>query len=326
MTILFVGNEDIDFGVQSGLSVVTDGGTSPITRCAVRAYAGESITTPSGFDDQTELWLHFQGSQSAVTASFGGPLFGIMKPDGTMAVALNGVTAGSPMTVNFQYSNGAGGIISSPNFTMGDRLVPYDLHVKISGTTIFIELFQDGELLVTVTDTLTAGYTMGDIFFRSNKWGNSAYVLSPSEVVVATVTTIGMRVFTRQPTGNGGETGFTGSYTDVDEVTVSGATDQITTNTPNTRSSFTRASITLTGTQVIRAVVVSAMGNSFDNSIDELNVFVRKSGVNYDGPAKALTPGNSRCNTIWETDPATGVAWDTSLVTGTTLEFGVRVS
>lgn len=131
---------------------------------------------------------------------------------------------------------------------------------------------------------------------------------------------------TRQPTGNGGETGFSGSYTDVDEVTVSGSTDQITTNTPNTRSSFTRASISLTGTQVIRAVVVSAMGNSFDNGIDEMNVFVRKSSVDYDGASKPITPGNSRCMTIWETDPATGVAWDSTLVTGTTLEYGVRVN
>lgn len=140
-----------------------------------------------------------------------------------------------------------------------------------------------------------------------------------SECIASTTHMVGRRVKTIPPTGNGANTAWIGTFAGVDEIAYADA-DGLVSTAANDKETFTH-STTVTGT--IEAFAITARANCGTTGPQNLKGVVRIGGVDYESTnTVALTAGMQACTFIWETSPATGVAWTASEINS--LEFGVK--
>lgn len=333
MTVLFAGGEDSDFtciGATISVNTGVSAFESAYSRCGLTASAYNSpITIPKPFSPVTEAWLHWRGGGNTMAVGdLLQPVVGFCDQDNVPAITIvkTAITTDN-YSIVFRYNDGTGNIVqSSAKLIPFSHAADFDFRVKITGTTLLCEWYRNGELMADHTATLVSTYSISNInLYRTKLVASSGSDgLFFSQIVVADEPTIGMKVYTRPPTGNGGVQEFTGGYAAIDEVTVD-SSDSISTPT-SARSSFTRAALTLSGTQTIRAVSVSSHGNSFTDTLASIKNFLRIGSTNYDGDTIDLSMGNTKVMTVWNVDPSTGVKWDDTLVKGTTIEFGVSVT
>lgn len=325
MTILFVGGEDIDFRgnvVDSGLTTAYYDSTYSRTAVqpSISAVTGGFYPAYDFASAQTEAWLHCNGRQATQSGS---TVNYFMSFSSAAKIRAAGVKKSSQGNNGVLFcDNGAGVELLGTAFTFPDSPGEYDLHVKITALSALVEVYYNSVLVKSETFTLTTTFTLTSFEFAA-QGPTPSWSLSFSQIVAATESTIGWKVFTRPPTGDGAETGFTGTYAAVDDKALD-TTDLITTAVAAKRT-FTRASLTIPGGNDIKGVAVVAYGRTGLPAIDDIKMLVRKSGVNYASSSQVMSPGYKYFSKIWETDPATSAIWDNTLISGTSLEFGIEV-
>jgi hypothetical protein len=174
-----------------------------------------------------------------------------------------------------------------------------DLYIDGNSATGTATLFLGGTQRESEVANLTPVAAIDEVRFYFG-----CYV---SQVVIDTEPTIGRRLGTRYPNGAGAVSNWTGGSTDVDEIVCDDA-DFCNSSTNGQIEQFTQTGSAITGYTVL-AVGVYARAKEGGSGPENLQIGIRVSATDYFSSNKALTVGYSAYGEIWETNPATGVAW-----------------
>lgn len=146
-----------------------------------------------------------------------------------------------------------------------------------------------------------------------------------SQVIVADENTIGWKLATLSPDGNGAQTAWTNDYTAVDEFSYNSA-DFIETNSTSQTETYTCSNINATySTYNVKAVAVAMRAsNDSGSAVNDLQAVVRVSGTDYTSSNLSFTKDGTEQSkqNVWNTNPATSAAWTQSEVNA--LEVGVK--
>lgn len=323
MSILWCGGEDIDFYYGNFCPDVTTWTgmfRSANARCAVvmangsTMYGGaDSLDGYSGCDgyysrpwddgEQTDFWATFRcafynGSGSVYDSYFfffcnsesTTNKWGIWKVGGKLW--LRKEVAGT-------WSNIKSG--ENSDCVMSGNPNKFDVHVKYDDTEGEISIYYSGEIRLSYTgDTTLSGITGLD---QCGFYGNYYYLhCALSEVIIADEDTRDMELVTLAPNASGESNTFsTGSYTDVDEVTLT-KTDLIWADSDGEAILINLGS--LSTERIVRAVKVNALG------INGLSNFGLKAGIKtnsaiYSGETVLCEPGWKPAEALYQKNPAT---------------------
>jgi hypothetical protein len=174
-----------------------------------------------------------------------------------------------------------------------------DLYLDTNTATGTATLFMGG------TQVKTAAADFSSVAAIDEVRSNFGYHISM--MVIADEPTNGWRLLTRYPNGAGAATAWTGGFGDVDE-TINDDADFCNSSTNGQVEQFTQTGPAMTG-YTVRAVGVYARAKRGASGPANLQIGLRVSGTDYFSSNKALTVGYGAYGEIWETNPATGVAW-----------------
>lgn len=330
MTVLFVGLEDIDATTLTGHTFTTataahDGTYSRGALYNSTASAVININAPSGISE-TELWCHFTASYLGTASKTFNEWLVQFTRSGGVAAGLYVVSSNYELglsSVKLGFDDGTGVITYGESFVLTNTANYFDIRTKISGSNILVQLYADRNLVRELKGTLSSPYTMNNLVLGTSGAAGANAGWGFSQIVLATTPTLGWLVMCKGPNANGTDSGWTGSYTTIDE-TINSDSDIITTIlTPRRKSVTTSATTAPAGTEV-KALAVSTRGRT-SGVVSSYNHYVKKSGVQYDKPNKAPSSSYAGFQDIWEVDPATGVKWTTSDIGNATLvEVGCR--
>lgn len=199
-----------------------------------------------------------------------------------------------------------------------------DLYIKVDATVGEFRVFKDGTEIGTYTgNTSIDNANFGRIHFKGQT--GALNELHVSQVIVSSESTIGWVLATLSPDGNGANTGWTGSYTDIDEFALNTA-DYIEAIATNLVETSTVSSINAAySTYNVKAVGVAMRASNDSGSvISDLQACVRVSSINYFSPNLALPKDGADYSLqyIWETNPNTSAAWSQAAVNA--VEVGVK--
>jgi len=320
MTILFMGGE-MGAYIPSDSSVFerTQSNTydSTFSRSSLGPQGGLAYAESATFAATDDLWVHFTVADGEGNGE--GPT------DVPLALAAGGANlfrvlwSSSGNTLQMQYWTGAAWANAGSSFPiLINGVQHFDLHVDGNSATGACELYAAGTMRASASSvnlSAVAGIT------NVRHYGMStASCPGITQVIVATTSTIGMRLFSVPVNGVGSDSAWIGSYLNIDENRYSDA-DFINSPTANQVSTFAANSPTLTGYQVL-AVGVSARARCGASGPQNLQLALRSSGTNYFSSSKALGAGYGAYLNIWETDPATSAAWVNAAVSS--LQPGVK--
>jgi hypothetical protein len=157
-------------------------------------------------------------------------------------------------------------------------------------------------------------------------WGINRGINGPvdyTQFVLATETTIGMRVGTIYMSGQGVTHTFdTGGYANIDELVYSDA-DFVQSGTAGQIELFTGTPVPSFTGYSIRALALTARAKSDGSAPAHFRFQLRSGGVTYDnGSDLALDFGYGNYCAVWETNPATSAAFQPSEISA--LQYGVK--
>lgn len=193
-----------------------------------------------------------------------------------------------------------------------------DVHVSVSGSTTVVNVYKNDVLVCTATNTNNNGRGIPvRAVVRSGNIGYNLYNRGVfSEFIVATTSTLGMRIKELQVDSVGTYADMVGTITDLNTA------DPLTgilTDAVSERASWMPDAYTDLGG--IAAIVTSGRAHRKSGSPSKMAHFLRMSGVNYDGVDKDIS-GPTKWQSIWETNPATSVAWVGGDLSG--IEVGLK--
>ena len=233
-------------------------------------------------------------------------------PGGTGSV---GLARGDPIKITKWTSAGYATFDSSYYYPRDNSRLTIRMHIFQDGADGRIKLYVGDTLYGDVTLTGETLRPFDHLFFAGpSNYASDTYGIS--EIIVADESLIGCRLRTAYVTGNGSETAWDGSYTDVDDIVHESTA--ITTTTDDAVSTFVHnKSIT----QNIRGVAVTAKASVGDNA--GIDAVLRIGGVNYTKtPNGLLKKVPQTLSAVWTTNPATDSPFTGSDVSG--LQFGVK--
>jgi hypothetical protein len=186
---------------------------------------------------------------------------------------------------------------------------------------VYAKIAADGQIVVKVNDTVGFTYSgdtrggaskehteVGYISLASNTaW--SSYRCCYSEVIVTSNDPSLMSVVSLAPNGAGTHSDWVGAYTDINEKTEDQDTF-ISTTDADSENSFTVND--LPEDQRVLAVIVSAKANRGADGPQNVQLGLRTNSTDYYSSSKALTETFTRISEQWNTNPATGLEWESS--------------
>lgn len=322
MAILRVANEPADFD-GCGLSYNTTSGrfdSAYVRSCVLGTGYGTSCALE--FASVTEAWLNFRGWQAGNAGSFG-----------TAApAAFVGVNTNAGMrfrVVAHDFSSGDRGLrLQSYTGTTATALgtawtdayplpasaaTEITVYFKVHSSTGKFDVYRNGSQILTYTgDTTLSSAVSGFTGFTVYAWDNATtYLQAFSEFIVADEDTRGMRLKRMTVDAAGGNTAWTGAYTDIDDTSVNDA-DGISSATTSQEVSF-GTDCSASGTGTWKALVVSARAGKGTSGPSTLDMGVKTTGNAAQYPAnKALTGGLKPVQAVLATNPYTSAAWTNS--------------
>ena len=328
MTILFAGNEvdafeavslseitrdtdvnryDSDFAVNGGLNIE------------------KNAILEANFTDQTEGWLHFQWAKPADNNGQDNPMVELQDAATSQRSVWMELNSGD---FEFWYRPGFDTKINPILTTSIDQLYTIDIHWLLHASAGVVEFYIDGVLTRFVSgDTLGNDVTnIGKVKFYGLRTDTSGITSQQviSEVIVATTSTIGMRVATVSPSGAGTTSDWAGAYTDVDDLVVANDADLLSSVLANDVTTFAATNLSVAAAAMeIEAVVECCRARNAVTGPQNLQHAMRSGTTNYFGSSiAALSTAYSGHVNIRETDPDTATAWTSSGVDA--LEIGVK--
>lgn len=332
MTILFMGGEMGSFipsdasanEATAALGGAGDSYDTAFTRCYAAGNGSTSYIESWEWAGQTDLWVHLELDQSAPTNDATvAPLLVLMDSSGNekirLACSIN-ITTGIG-TWALQLNNGGWATIGSTFDAAVTQKQVVDIHITCNSATGVADLYLAGTKrisnpsvdLSTVTNIAQLrGYGRTTVF---------SAIQAYSQVIVATTSTIGMRLMTFYASGTGATDQWTGTHASIDEA-VYGDADFIWSATPNEVELFAGTLVgSLTGYSVA-AVGVSARAKTDGTGPENLQLAVRTGGTTYFSSSIPLDAGYTANLAIWEDNPNTTIDWAVADIP--TLQFGVK--
>ena len=198
-----------------------------------------------------------------------------------------------------------------------------DFEVVRHLTTGVFRIYKDGTQIFSFTGDTDTDNPVGQMRFQGLTTNTREANLS--QVIVADESTIGWKLATLSPDGNGANTAWTNDFTAVDESTYNSA-DFIETNALTQTETFTVSNINAAySTYNVKAVGVSMRAsNDSGSAVNDIQAVLRTAGVNYTSANLALTKDGNEytVQALWQTNPNTTAVWTQSEVNA--LEAGVR--
>jgi hypothetical protein len=304
MSILWCGSEDISFNPIGNVGI-NSFVRSGYARSSVNCVGGTRIQSnpiPSG--SITSGWLSFwcrfnvqlsfnwgfskTGNAAAIGIATNGNLHRLVKTDGTTVTVLVTEAVSTVPTANTFHK--------------------YDLHITSYANPGTIELYMDGNLILSYTGNLLVG-TMTDfdcmVAYFANSVNDSNAI---SEIIIADEDTRAMSLVTNIPNAAGDANAWTGAYTDIDEQ-VKDDTDVVFTNATGQDAQFNLGDIP-SGTFTIKAVKAEVRATVTAGSTPTHIALGFKSGGSI-GSGTVQTPNASMATyeQIFNTNPVTSSAF-----------------
>jgi hypothetical protein len=185
-------------------------------------------------------------------------------------------------------------------------------------------VFKDGTEVFTFSgNTNIDNATFGRIHFKGQS--GTANELNVSQVIFSNESTLGWVLATLNPDGNGFNTAWTGSYTDIDEFVLD-TNDYIEAIAVNLVETSTVTNINgAYSTYNVKAVVVAMRASNDTGSvIADLQAAIRTASTNYFSPNLSLPKDGTDYSRqyVWDVNPNTAAAWSQASVTA--IEVGVK--
>lgn len=324
MSILFFGAEDIDFnfvgGQESGFENHSKYAQTAYSRTSIRAITRLEARKPFS---TTEAWLHFvtvigTASMDRFTAAWG-----FWSPE-LNASHISVHTNPNYSTARFEVYNGAGTYIQSETFPIPNvaELSAWDLHVRIDGLSILIELYNNEVLVRRETFALAQTYTLRNLRLSHGSY-SSSWGWHYSQVIVATEPTLGWKLKTLAPAANGDLIEFAGTYADINEVKLNN--DTKISSPVSAQSSFKAASWDVPAGFDVAAVAIVPYASS-DLTESKLRTLLQLNSQTFLSAENDLSPGWERLPALWSQNPETSAEWKPADINGTALQFGVGVT
>lgn len=281
--------------------------------------------TTGNLGDIAEAWFSYRNGGSISSANQNKTILQFRNAAGQGILRLQN---GSGNVKTFAYWNGSTwttiGVLTNADRSKGRKIA---IHCKIANSGGRFACYVDGQLQFEMTgDTdLFTGSSIRDVQWVGEGQFNATQY---SECVVSTESPLKGRVYGIQPTGDGANTAWSGTFADVDEIATSTATedaDDISAASAGDVETFTFGAITsaFAAGKTIRAVAVACRARNNGGGGD-VELCLRSGGTNYYG-AHSATIGSAFSDGfyhVWNTNPNGGGAWTLSDVNA--LEFGVR--
>lgn len=327
MAVIAVGGEADTYTLVSGSAFAHESTAgryeSNASRTAMLITAGASeIRLP--FTGSTSFWLHFYAYQEGLPASAADAIV-IMNSAGTEGeykVIMN--TDGSWTFQKFKSASWSTiGSTTAAVAVINNSAAAFDFQIVRHITTGTFNVFKDGVSIFSFSGDTDTDSVPASVKFTGTT--TNTRELNISQVIVADESTVGWKLQTLYPDGNGANTSWTGDYTAVDEA-VYASGDFIETNTLNNIETYTAANINAAYSSYnVKAVVVAARAsNDSGSAINDLQMVVRTSATNYTSSNVGLTKDGQEYSVqaVWNTNPNTASAWTQSEVNA--LEVGVK--
>lgn len=184
----------------------------------------------------------------------------------------------------------------------------YDIRCVIHPTMGRISVNVDGTNWINLENIDTSEFgNIAKVRLSQGGYENSIY----RQVIVASYNTIGHTVRRRVPTSDVANSGWTGSFADIDDST-NDDSDAINTSTVGAKITFNGSALSATATgSVVKAVAVSARIRNDGGDIPRNAAAVLTlNGVDYQKPYNLVVgPGFAGASTIFDLNPATGLKW-----------------
>lgn len=325
MAILFVGNSPEDFNSPWTESTATAStARDPLYSPSSTLIVNTSDNTNSAYinlpaDPSGDLWFHcrmFVGVGLTGTTP-DGHLLSFYSANGTLLARLDFLDSFVRAQVNGDTS------VLGANFNIASSTL-HNLDIRVSGgANITMEVYLNGGLASTATaaNTLAKGLTrqialeFDDVVSLSN----SQWFLSEVIVTDGGESTIGWRLATLTPTSAGAHSQWGNDFQSI----LSGFDGRfITSATANEKESWVHSAyLGPSSVTSVRAVVEKINATKGAAGPQNIVPFLRIGGTDYERPA--VTPDvRYQILGVWDTNPATGAAWNTSALAA--LEAGVR--
>lgn len=321
MTILFAGGEEEMFTPTSVPTFNSDPLVSDTayTRGAIGIEFARKISASlSAASD--EVWVHFDHYVTTSAAGFlDGNILWIHGPVTNLAYI--DVNNGLP---SFYYWNGSTYTLISTGPTLNKFLYSIDVRIKLHATEGAIAWYINGTLQGGVSgDTLFGVDTTIDSFILGPSAGGSSAAASYfSQVIASTSSTIGAKLKTLEPTADGANTAWVGTFADIDE-TLLNDTDFISSAVADQVETFTAGDVTVPSDYLIGGVCVGARGQRGASGPQNLQIAIRSNSTDYMSDSVAgLGAGYAPYFNVWHNDPDTSASWTESGVNA--IEVGVK--
>lgn len=326
MAIYAVGGEADTFYPVSGQTYAhsTTAGrfVSNASRGALVVTQGTSELNLDFNGNVTEAWIHMYLYQEAVAGNVDGWIQ-IDKLDGSEAFRINLNSDGTWDVEAYRGSTWVN-LFTTGSSQLTNSAGAFDLYIRVNSSTGEATLYKDGVSQGTFSgNTSIDNASFGRLhFFGQTGGANELFV---SQVIVSNESTIGWVLATLAPDGNGANTGWTGSFTDIDEFILD-TNDYIEAIATNVIETSTVSNINAAySTYNVKAVAVGVRASNDSGSvISDIQAALRVGSTNYFSPNLGLPKDGTDYSRyyIWETNPATSAAWAQAAVNS--LEAGVR--
>lgn len=327
MTILFMGGELGSF-IPSDSNAGEDSTSgyfdSNFARTSARATGSTAYVESWEWAGQTDLWIHLELKQNAAISSASlHPTYVFMDSSGNekirLACSIN-VTTGIG-TWALQLNNAGWATMGSTFEANVLSRQTIDIHLTVNSATGVADLYLSGTKRISNASVDLS--TVSNIA-QCRGYGKTVTISATqafSQIIVATTSTIGMRLMTFYASGTGASDTWTGTYTSIDEAVYSDA-DFIWSASANEVELFAGTLVgSLTGYSVA-AVGVSARAKTDGTGPTNIQLAVRTGATNYFSSSQALDAGYGAFLNIWEDNPNTTIDWTVADIS--TLQFGVK--
>lgn len=330
MTVLFAGGRTDSLTVVAGtITESTTAGSFDPTYCDASTVISDSSTmaaiqvdssnTPVSIVSGETGWYHFEWYVQ--TTNTGAAIASLQDSSGFAWVAIRAPATGS--NTDFVYNSGTG---SSPVWTkIGSSLgttngIRYTIDIKVTiGSPHTAECYLNGVLVASTTFTQAGLTNLRRLFFTG---GGSSSTQRHSQILITkNKSTIGAKVRYLRPNGAGGNTGWTGAFTNVNEAVNSDASFDNTAAAGN-RQTYTMTDVTVPATYSIAGVFHAIRGRNDGTAPKNIKSVVRQGTTNYDYSTNfsGIGAGFGPLIVRYDTDPSTSAAWTQSGVNSA--EFG----
>lgn len=291
-------------------------------KSALQFYGSQNFTLelPSHMSD---IWISYYFYVSGSWFNQSKPAIQFFDTDYSVSNAIFGwqFSNSAPYGTKIQYWDGSAfqDLATYAGSLPVGSLYRVDMHIKKDGSAGVADVYVNGTLGFTFsgdTDYVTSD-GVNRVYFSFGGSGNAPYI---SAIIIADEDTRGLYVKQVNPTANGDETDWSGSYSDINEVGFS--SNAITSGVAGSISTFTKDSLSdYSSGYDVHSAIISVIGSRYSDGVD-VDAVVRVSDVNYLSPGLELPREAGMRQAVFYQNPATEASWTYNEINGA--EIGVK--